>query len=124
MNGDDDLLDPIWLNDVITRELEFIRNVGTRKNLLMATSNKGAYEAFLMLMLARQDGFPVYQTLEQIQSRYASQSGIIKRLRMLRDAGLIEAKPGRKGSEVRLAPSKDIIAEFARLLDHKYNRSH
>ena len=99
MNGDDDLLDPIWLNDVITRELEFIRNVGTRKNLLMATSNQGAYEAFLMLMLARQDGFPVYQTLEQIQSRYASQSGIIKRLRMLRDAGLIEAKPGRKGSE-------------------------
>jgi predicted transcriptional regulator len=65
---------------------------------------------------------PVYQTLEQIQSRYASQSGIIKRLRVLRDAGLIETKPGRKGSEVCLAPSQKILDELGPLLEQKYAR--
>ena len=122
MAGHDNLSGTLGFEDVLTRELEFIRSVGTRKNLLLATANQGAFEALLMLMLAREDGLPVYRTLEQIQSRYTSQSGIIKRLRMLREAGLIEARPGRKGSEVCLAPSGDIIAELLPLLDRKYSR--
>lgn len=111
---------PLGLEDVITRELDFIRGVGTSRNLLLATSNQGAFEALLMLMREHEAGLPVYQTLEQIQSRYASQSGIIKRLRMLRDEGLIEARPGRKGSEVCLAPSKKIMAELRPFFDRKY----
>jgi predicted transcriptional regulator len=123
MTWEKDTLPPLGLEDVITRELDFIRGVGTSRNLLLATSNQGAFEALLMLMLEQEDGLPVYRTLEQIQSRYASQSGIIKRLRMLREAGLIETKPGRKGSEVCLAPSKEIMAELRPFFDRKYGRS-
>lgn len=123
MHEDNDPLDSSHLKGFVTKELNFIRNVGTRKNLLLATSNQGAFEALLMLMLESEDGLPIYRTLEKIQSRYASQSGIIKRLRILRDAGLIEARPGRKGSEVCLAPSNEIIAELLPLLEQKYGRS-
>lgn len=123
MVSDKDTPNPLRLDDVINRELDFIRGVGTNRNLLLATSNQGAFEALLMLMLEQEDGLPVYRTLEQVQSRYASQSGIIKRLRMLRDAGLIETKPGRKGSEVCLAPSQEIIAELYPFLERKYARS-
>lgn len=109
------------LRDVVNRELDFVRRVGTDKNLILATSNLGAFEALLMLMLEHEEGLPVYRTLEQVKSRYASQSGIIKRFRVLRDAGLIEARPGRKGSEVYLAPSREIMDLLGPLLQRKYH---
>jgi DNA-binding transcriptional ArsR family regulator len=111
------------LRDMVSRQLDFVRRVGTDKNLILATSNQGAFEALLMLMLEHEEGMPVYRTLEQVQSRYASQSGIIKRLRVLREAGLIEARPGRKGSEVYLAPSSDIINALGPLLEQKFRNS-
>ncbi|WP_439140389.1 winged helix-turn-helix domain-containing protein [Roseicyclus sp.] len=111
------------LREVVNRELDFVRSVGTDRNLILATSNQGAFEALLMLMLEHEEGLPVYRTLEQVRSRYASQSGIIKRLRVLREAGLIEARPGRKGSEVYLAPSREIIESLGPLLDQKFRKS-
>lgn len=111
------------LREVVNRELDFVRSVGTDRNLILATSNQGAFEALLMLMLEHEEGLPVYRTLEQVRSRYASQSGIIKRLRVLREAGLIEARPGRKGSEVYLAPSREIIESLGSLLDQKFRQA-
>ena len=108
------------LHNVLHRELDFVRRIGTEKNLILATSNLGAFEALLMLMLHHEEGMPVYRTLEQVKSRYTSQSGIIKRFRMLRDAGLIEARPGRKGSEVYLAPSQELMESLVPILERKY----
>ena len=120
MQNEFDVDDVGRLREVVNRELDFVRSVGTDRNLILATSNQGAFEALLMLMLDHEEGLPVYRTLEQVRSRYASQSGIIKRLRVLREAGLIEARPGRKGSEVYLAPSREIIESLGPLLAQKF----
>jgi hypothetical protein len=93
-------------------ELEYIRKLGSSRNLILASENLGAYEALLMLVNKFDEGLPVYELITSIQSRFSSLSGIIKRIRIMRDSGLIEDHPGPKRSQVYLRPSNVILKEL------------
>ena len=104
-------------------ELDYIRKLGSSRNLILASENLGAYEALLMLVNKHDEGLPVYELITSIQSRFSSQSGIIKRIRIMRDSGLIEDHPGPKRSQVYLRPSNVILRELGEIIARKHNRS-
>jgi hypothetical protein len=106
--------------DLVAAELNFIRSMGSKKNLILMASNMAAYEVVLNLLSSPIDGIPVYTAISKSKSNYSSQSGILKRLKLMRDAGLIETAPGKKGSEVCLFPSAKLLAEYVPLLTDKY----
>lgn len=97
-------------------ELDFIRALGSSNNLVLATANLGAYEALLFMLAAGDSGAPVYQAVTNVKSRYSSQSGIITRLRAMRQLGLIDELPGPKKSQVCLTPSHKLLCELGPLL--------
>jgi len=105
---------------LVSAELNFIRSMGSKNNLVLMSSNMAAYEVFLLLLSSPIDGIPVYTAISKSESNHSSQSGILKRIKMMRDAGLIEAVPGKKGSEVCLVPSAKLLAEYIPLLTDKY----
>lgn len=110
-------------DDVVLNELSYIRALGSKRSLAIAASNLGAYEAILMIMLAGDDGLPVYEAIQGVESRFCSQSGLLKRLRILRTEGLIEHRIGRKRSEVRLVVSTRFYEELLSVLQRKYGNS-
>ena len=105
---------------LISAELNFIRSMGSKTDLILMASNMAAYEVVLMLLSNPIDGIPVYTAISKAESNYSSQSGILKRLKLMRDAGLIETAPGKKGSEVCLVPSAKLLDEYVPLLADKY----
>ncbi len=94
------------LDGAIATELNHIRQLGSKRSLVLASSNLGAYEALLMVLREFDEGLSVTRAIEGVQSRFCSQSGLSKRLKVLRNEGLIEGRVGRKGSEVRLTVSQ------------------
>jgi len=103
-------------------EIEYLRNLGTNSDLVLATANLGAYEALLYILSCEENGSPVYEVLSNVKSRYSSQSGILNRLRAMRQLGMIEERTGRKKSQVVLAPSDKLIRELGPILLRKYDR--
>ena len=107
--------------EAVESELRHVRSLGASRNLVLATSNLGAFEALLIILSHQETGLPVYRALDGIRSTYASKSGVLKRLRLLRDAGLIEARTGdKRKSEVLLCASKELVEELGPILVAKY----
>lgn len=102
-------------------EIEYLRSLGTNTDLLLATGNLGAYEALLYILTCEEDGSPVYEILSNVKSRYSSQSGILNRLRAMRQLGMLEERTGRKKSQVLLVPSEKLMQELGPILLKKYN---
>ncbi len=109
-------LDTAWLKNAADAELDHVRRLGSNEDLIMATANMGAYEALLSIIVGSDGGTPVYQVVTNVRSRYTSQSGILTRLRAMRELGLIEELPGPKRSQVCLAPSTKLIKHLAPVL--------
>jgi hypothetical protein len=101
-------------------ELEHIRRLGRTTDLVFATGNLGAYEALLLLLRSEAGSAPIYETLSAVTTRYSSQSGILKRFRVMRDVGLLEERDGSKRSQVYLAPSERLLNELAPILMQKH----
>jgi hypothetical protein len=110
------------LRQATLSEIEYLRNLGTNTDLVLATANLGAYEALLYILSCEENGSPVYEVLSNVKSRYSSQSGILNRLRAMRQLGMIEERTGRKKSQVVLAPSDKLIRELGPILLRKYDR--
>jgi hypothetical protein len=114
-------LDTQWIRSAASAELEHVRRLGSNQDLIFATANPGAYEALLAIMVGDETGTPVYQVVTNVKSRYTSQSGILTRLRAMRDLGLIEELPGPKKSQVCLAPSDRLLRSLAPILLERQN---
>lgn len=108
------------LKAAVASELQYLRELGSDADLILATANLGAYEALLQLVEAGHDGLPVYSVVTGIQTRYASQSGIINRLRAMRERGLIIDRPGTKKSQVCLMPSDGLLEKLGPILTRRY----
>lgn len=87
---------PTDLKRAALAELEYVRPLGGDEDLILASANLGAYEAILHLLMAGEEGIPVYQLVTQTKSEFSSQAGLISRLRKMRRLGLIEERPGAK----------------------------
>lgn len=94
------------IEEAAARELSYVRRLGVNDDLILMTANQGAYEALLLLLGNVQEGTPVYKIANSVQSRYSTQSGILSRLRAMRQLGLIEERSGVKRSQVCLVPSE------------------
>lgn len=116
-------LESACLRHAAISEIDYLRNLGTNTDLVLATANLGAYEALLYILSCEENGSPVYEVLSNVKSRYSSQSGILNRLRAMRQLGMIEERAGRKKSQVVLAPSDKLIRELGPILLRKYDRS-
>ena len=108
--GSDELI------DAIVRELNYLRCLSKNKDLRQLGSNLGAFEAVLIIIQAGEDGVTVSKVMESLETSFASQSAIIKRLRVLREFGLVSERVGTKRSSVRLFASKQLLDEFGELL--------
>ena len=93
---------------MIEAEIQYLQSLGSDPNLLLASSNLGGYEAVLKLIASEGRGIPVYELVTGIKSRFASQAGLISRLRTMRDRGLLVDAQGEKRSQVVLHPSDEL----------------
>jgi len=105
-----------YLQRAIDAEIEHLRALSITKDLLLASSNRGAYEALLHIIRAGKVGMPVYEAVSCVGSAPSSQSGILLRLRSMRAAGIIDDVPGNKRSNVNLRASDEIVAALAPIL--------
>ena len=103
----------------IKSELTCVRRIGSDPNLIAVASNMGVYEAVLHIVLAGPSGISVSETVDAVQSKFTSRAGILNRLKMLREAGLIYSVPGPKKSQVNLVASGELIASFESAFDIK-----
>lgn len=110
------MIDSTSLRDSASDELEHVRRLGCDDDLILASANLGVFEALLLLLSAEEAGTPVYQVVTGVQTRFSSQSGVISRLRTLRERGLIDERPGRKRSQVCLFPSERLLKKLGPLL--------
>lgn len=108
------------LRNAVDAELDYILGLGTNDNLLLATANLSAYEALLHIMRSDDGGIPVYQALANVKSRYSTQSGILARLKAMRQLGLIEERQGPKRSQVCLVPSQKLLDDILPILQRKH----
>ena len=108
------------MDRVLCAEIEYLRALSLSKNLVLATSNRGAYEALLHIIQAGKIGIPVYEAISRVGSAPSSQSGILLRLKSMRAAGIIDEVAGPKRSNVNLIASDGIIEA---LTPHLFNRS-
>lgn len=109
------------LVDAATSELKHLLGLGANPDLALVTANLGGYEAVLRLIAAGQHGLPVYQLVTGVQSRYASQAGVILRIRAMRDRGLLEQRSGAKKSQVCLVPSNFLLEQLGPILVNRHN---
>ena len=110
MLDEDDLKQDLWdLKGAAHSELEHIIRLGSDPNLILASANLGAYEAVLNLIASGDQGVPVYNLVTSVRSRFASQAGIISRIRSMRERGLIDEREGTKKSQVCLVPSERLV---------------
>ena len=116
----DKLSDELWLRNAAREELSYIRALGRDPELILATANLGGYEAILQL-IASGGAMPVYELIAGVQSRYASHSGIISRIKAMRDRGLLESSQGPKKSQVCLAPSQSLLTQLGPILMNRSN---
>lgn len=116
MRDELDALDMGIFKSAVSAELEYIRNLGSSSNLIMASANLGAYEALLYIMAGEDSGVPIYQAVTNVKSRYSSQAGVIVRIRAMRELGLLEERPGVKRSQVCLVPSEQLLREIVPIL--------
>jgi hypothetical protein len=107
------------LRSAAMSEMEYIRQLGNNHDLRMATANLGAFEAVLYIIAEQERGVPVYSVISNVKSRYAGQSGILVRLRAMRELGLLEQRPGVKKSQVCLFPSSRLITQLEPILLEK-----
>jgi hypothetical protein len=105
-----------YLQRAIDAEIEHLRALSSTKDLLLASSNRGAYEALLHIIRAGKVGMPVYEAVSCVGSAPSSHSGILLRLRSMRAAGIIDDVPGNKRSNVNLRASDEIVAALAPIL--------
>jgi hypothetical protein len=104
------------LTSAATAEMNYVRDLGASPNLLLASGNLGAYEALLYIMTSGDAGVPVYEVIKNVETRYCSQSGILVRLKAMREIGILEERQGKKKSQVCLAASEQIVRELGPLL--------
>jgi hypothetical protein len=109
-------LTPLQLSQAADAEINYVRGLGSTSNLLLASGNLGAFEALLYTIKSGQSGVPVYEVVHNVKTRYCGQSGILLRLKAMRDVGIFEERPGKKRSQVCLAASEQILDELAPLL--------
>lgn len=112
------------LNDAVNSELKFLRNLSKNELLRKLGTNLGSLEAVLIIIKAGDEGIAVTKVLESIETSFVSHSSILKRLRVLRELGLIDEEVGKKRSSVRLVRSKYLLEEFGQLLLDKYVENH
>ena len=108
------------LRDLAIAELNYIRNLGTNRDLTLATANLGAYEALLYIVSSNECGVPVYEALTNVKSSYSTQSGILLRLKAMRQLGLIEDGPGKKRSQTHLKPSQSLLNQLGMVLVRRH----
>lgn len=108
--------DRLLFTNAVSAEINHIRGLGSNDDLILTTANLGAYEALLCIIAAGEGGVPVYQAVTNVKTRYCSQSGILVRLKAMRQLGLIEDRPGPKKSQVHLAASQKLLCELGPLL--------
>lgn len=116
-------LHPSLLTRAATAEMNYVRDLGSRPNLLLASGNLGGYEALLYIMTSGDAGVPVYEVIKNVETRYCSQSGILLRLKAMREIGILEERQGKKKSQVCLAASERIVRELGPLLLARQGRS-
>lgn len=112
--------DTSFLADAAFAEVAYLRELGSEPDLMLAAANLGGYEALLLLIAAGEKGVPVYELITSIQSRFTSQSGVVARVRAMRDRGLIQEQPGRKKSQVYLVPSDGIRERLGSILTERH----
>lgn len=110
--------DDLLLRNAAQLEMEHIRALGKDPELILATANLAGYEAVLHL-ISSGGPMPVYELVSGVQSRYASHSGIISRIKAMRDRGLLEASCGVKRSQVCLQPSEALLSLLRPVLLHR-----
>lgn len=108
------------LVDAAAEELDFVRSLGSNRDLMLASANQGAWEALLIVLSAGESGIPVYQAVEAVESSYSSRSGIVGRMRAMRASGLLDERSGKKRSQVCLVPSPRLIRQLGPVLTRKY----
>jgi len=112
----------VTLAEAVVGELKYIRSLGTDPNLTFVSANQGAFEAVLFMMCRSDAGTPVYEVLQNIESKYSKQSGLLNRLNLMRKPGLLEERPGTKRSAVCLFPSEKLVTSLAPILLDKYSQ--
>ena len=100
----------------VRAELEHVRSLGGVDALALVTANLSAYEAFLLVVLAGDEGVPVYQAVSDVQTNFLSQAGVLSKIKAMRTAGLLGEKPGPKKSQVCLSPSETALRDLEQLL--------
>jgi hypothetical protein len=108
---------------VIEAEIQYLQSLGSDPKLMLASANLGGYEAVLRLIASGGRGVPVYQLVTGIKSRFASQAGLISRLRMMRDHGLLVDAQGEKRSQVVLHPSDELRERILDVLGTRAERA-
>ena len=108
------------LRAAVLAELGHVRRLGANDGLVMLSSNLGAYEAVLIIMLGGDAGVPIYEAVTSVQSRYSSQAGVLGKIKSMRSAGLLDERPGPKKSQVCLSASEEIKAALTAVLLDKH----
>ncbi len=120
MSGDNKVFDVQALNLAAQAELTYIRKLGSNKDLIVVSSNLGAYEALLIILCANETGVPVYEAVTNVTSRFSTQAGIINRINVMRKSGLLDERPGPKKSQVCLVPSPKLLSDLGPILCDRY----
>ena len=105
----------------LSAELAHIRRLGNSQNLAFVASNLSAYEAVLITVLSGEEGMPVYSAIENVQTPFSGPAGIVKRIKAMRELGLLDTKPGKKKSQVCLMPSEPLLQDFQSVFSSRYN---
>lgn len=121
MPKDIDATESSAFRNALDAELEYILGLGLNENLTMATANLGAYEAILNIIRAGNNGLPVYKAVTSVKTRYSTQSGILARLKSMRQLGLIEERQGCKRSQICLIPSQTLLTDLTPILLKKHS---
>ena len=104
------------IQGLAAQELEHIKRLGSDDILRFLSSNLGAYEAVLYIISKNIGGVPIYEMATNVRCRFASQSGILSRIKTMREMGLLEDRAGTKKSQVLLAPSEDLLVALGQVL--------
>lgn len=102
--------DSKFLEACVDAELDYIRGAGATEGLAFAFRNPSTFEAVLTVLRAGEEGVPVFEAITSVRSRFSAQVGVIQRIRKLREAGVLEDRPGLKGNQVRLVASEHLFS--------------
>jgi len=109
------------LRDSVNAELMHIRQLGANESIAFAAANLGAYEALLVTILSGEKGIPVYQAVANVRTPFSGPAGIVNRLKLMRDLGILEERPGIKKSQVCLVASEKFQQQFHSVLSSRYS---